>query len=118
MLKRRPIRFFLIVFGLAAVLGAVLLHFLLDWGWLAAWLTSANVFALFLWGFDKFQSRRGGWRVPETALHLVALAGATPASLAAMQLFRHKTLKTHFVILYSILLVFQLALVFTLAGRA
>ena len=63
-----------------------------------------------MWGWDKWQARRGGPRVPEAVLHVMAAAGATPASFAAMEVFRHKTLKRHFRILYTVLLIVQIAL--------
>ena len=117
MIKRRPVRFFLLVFALAAAALAVMAHLRLGWNPLVSWLVSANLAALLLWAFDKAQARRGGWRVPEMALHAMAALGAVPASLLAMKVLRHKTLKKHFLLIYGCLLVIHLALAFVILGR-
>lgn len=49
-----------------------------------------------LYGWDKLQARRGGRRVPEAQLHVLALLGGFAGSIAGMQLFRHKTRKPVF----------------------
>lgn len=61
-----------------------------------AWLLAINASAVPLWAFDKAQSKRRGFRIPEATLHLVALAGAAPMSLVLMERLRHKTLHRHF----------------------
>ena len=45
---------------------------------------------------DKLQAIRGGRRVSERTLLLLALGGGLPGALVAMGLFRHKTAKTAF----------------------
>lgn len=53
--------------------------------------------ALFsMYGFDKAAAKRGGRRIPEVSLHLVAVFGGWPGALAARHLFRHKTKKQPF----------------------
>lgn len=53
--------------------------------------------ALFLvYGMDKWAARRGGARVAEFSLHLVALMGGWPGALLGQQIFRHKTAKPLF----------------------
>ena len=49
-----------------------------------------------LYGLDKAAARRGGRRVPEVTLHLIAVAGGWPGALAAQRVFRHKTVKQPF----------------------
>lgn len=58
-----------------------------------------SALALLAHGLDKLAARRGGRRVPEATLHLIALAGGWPGSLLAMRLFRHKRRKRAFVAL-------------------
>lgn len=58
---------------------------------LVAALLGLNLVTVLAYGFDKHQARRGDERVPELALHLLALAGGSPGALAAQHLFRHKT---------------------------
>ena len=45
--------------------------------------------------------------MPEPALHLFALAGASPASLLSMWMFHHKTRKPGFYFLYAFFLLVQ-----------
>ena len=99
--------------SLAAVLLGSILIGLAAWHYLGASalvsaLLAINLATFPLWAWDKFQARRGGWRIPEATLHLVAALGAAGASMISMRLFRHKTKKRSFTILYSVLLVLQL----------
>jgi len=56
------------------------------------WLLAVNVVALPVWALDKlFSKRSSAPRVPERTLHLLSVAGAAPAALAAMNVLRHKT---------------------------
>jgi uncharacterized membrane protein YsdA (DUF1294 family) len=43
-----------------------------------------------VYGFDKLAAERGGKRVRERTLHLLALCGGWPGALAGQWLFRHK----------------------------
>ena len=110
-MKKHPVRNFLIVFGLLAALLVALLCWKLGWHPLVGWLVAANISAFALWALDKSQAKRGGWRVPEMTLHLMAALGASPASLLAMQQLRHKTRKPLFRPLYIAFLVIQIALI-------
>ncbi|WP_234413688.1 DUF1294 domain-containing protein [Ideonella sp. A 288] len=56
----------------------------------------ASAITLAFYASDKAAARRGGWRVPEQTLHLLALAGGWPGALVAQQVFRHKTTKASF----------------------
>ena len=114
MMKKKPVRFFLLLFGIPALTVTAFLVYRFSWSWLAAWLLAVNLAALFMWGWDKFQARRKGWRVPEMALHFMAIVGATPAAFVGMQLFRHKTMKMHFTILYTVVFLLQCAAAYVL----
>lgn len=118
--KSAPIRFFSLVFLVLALalVGLVGLLFGLDGDPLVTWLVASNVATFLLWGYDKSRSRRGGRRVPEATLHVMALAGATPASFLAMWTFRHKTLKPRFKVLYAIFLAVQVWAFIAWRGRA
>ena len=54
-----------------------------------------NALAFAVYGFDKHQARRGGDRIPEQTLLVLALIGGVGA-YAACELFRHKTRKQPF----------------------
>ncbi|MFW9081525.1 DUF1294 domain-containing protein [Pseudomonas sp. P2757] len=59
-----------------------------------------SVLAFFLYWADKHKARTGAWRIPENALHAVELAGGWPGALIAQQVFRHKTRKVSFQVLF------------------
>lgn len=61
-------------------------------------LLSAAAFAAT--GWDKLRAKRDARRVPERTLHLLAAAGGWPGALLAQRLFRHKTRKTSFRIVF------------------
>ncbi|MCJ1959480.1 DUF1294 domain-containing protein [Novosphingobium mangrovi (ex Hu et al. 2023)] len=60
-------------------------------------LAAINTLTFLLFGWDKRQARRGGRRVPEARLLLLAALGGTPGAYAARRHFRHKTRKQPFV---------------------
>lgn len=105
--RARPVQISLGLVLLAALLISIAAWRYLNASPLVAGLLAINLATFPLWAWDKFQARRGGWRVPEATLHLVAALGAAGSSLAAMRLFRHKTSKRSFTVLYSVLLVAQ-----------
>lgn len=49
---------------------------------------------------DKRRAGRGRWRVPEATLHGLELLGGWPGALVAQQVFRHKTRKVSFQVLF------------------
>ena len=55
-----------------------------------------NLVTFGVFGWDKFQAIRNGWRVPEKTLLSLALAGGSIGAYLAMRLFRHKTSKLSF----------------------
>ncbi|MEA5673570.1 DUF1294 domain-containing protein [Pseudomonas sp. MH2] len=53
----------------------------------------ASLVCLLLYWQDKQQARTQAWRTPEKILHACELLGGWPGALLAQQLFRHKTRK-------------------------
>ena len=91
------------VFLSTAFIGTGVLFLLLwkQWNWKCywAWWTGLSVVTLFVYGFDKAQSRRdGGQRVPEVVLHVLALAGGVAGAWVGRAVFRHKTLHLRFTV--------------------
>ncbi|MFH5803575.1 DUF1294 domain-containing protein [Alienimonas sp. DA493] len=70
------------------------------WERLPAWvgwaLLGLCVVAFVLHGGDKWRATRGGRRVPELVLHLFELLGGWPGALLSRHLFRHKTAKVSY----------------------
>jgi uncharacterized membrane protein YsdA (DUF1294 family)/cold shock CspA family protein len=67
--------------------------------------------AIFLYAFDKSAALRGGWRTQETTLHAVALVGGWPGALLAQDLFRHKSRKVEFQVVFWITVVLNVGAV-------
>ena len=60
----------------------------------------ASIVAFGLYWYDKLQARAGQWRTPENVLHGVELLGGWPGALVAQQMFRHKTRKLSYQLLF------------------
>lgn len=106
--------------GLLAV-GAALttvLRLAAQWTWLGSAVAAMSAIAFFAYGVDKSAARRGGQRIPENTLHLVALAGGAPGALLGMHVFRHKTAKLSFQLVFWTIALGQIALVLWLRGGA
>lgn len=63
-----------------------------------------------VYGFDKLAARRGGRRVRERTLHLLALCGGWPGALAGQQIFRHKTRNRTFQVDFWLIALLNIAL--------
>jgi uncharacterized membrane protein YsdA (DUF1294 family) len=99
---RLPFRPIVAGFLLAAAgftfLAAWLLTSQLNWLPLLAFLAAVNLATFAAYFYDKSVARSATrlWRIPEPVLHLLAVAGGTPAAFAGQKLLRHKTLKQPF----------------------
>ncbi|MBQ7993933.1 MAG: DUF1294 domain-containing protein [Solobacterium sp.] len=72
---------------------------------LIIWLIMINVMSLWMYGIDKYRSKKKKWRIPESALLMSAAAGGAFGAYLGMILFRHKTQHTHFIILVPLCVV-------------
>lgn len=85
-------------------------RYVLAFPWLISWLLSVNVVTFSLYGWDKRLAGGNALRIPERVLHILALAGGSPAALAGQRFFRHKTAKRSFQTMFWIILIAQAAL--------
>lgn len=69
-----------------------------------------NVIAFTMYGIDKRRAKKNRWRIRESALLGVTWLMGGVGAFAGMQLFRHKTQHTAFVISAPVASVLQLAL--------
>ena len=53
-----------------------------------------------LYGADKSAAQKGRWRTRESVLHVLALIGGWPGALVAQRMFRHKTKKQPFQVVF------------------
>lgn len=59
-----------------------------------------SLVAFVAYGLDKSAAKSRNWRTAESTLHLFSLAGGWPGALLAQQIFRHKTSKQSFVVVF------------------
>ncbi|NUU36689.1 DUF1294 domain-containing protein [Pseudomonas sp. C2B4] len=59
-----------------------------------------SVLAFLLYWSDKRKARADHWRTPENVLHALEFAGGWPGALLAQQVFRHKTRKVSFQLVF------------------
>ena len=81
------------------------------------WLVSASLVTFLLYGDDKAQARRGGWRIPEAVLHWLALAGGFPGGWAGRSVFHHKTQKGFFTFVLLVATLIHLGVVYWLVFK-
>ena len=58
---------------------------------IVAYIVGLGLITFLMYGYDKLQAIRGGRRVPEPALLLLALVGGALGGWAGMLIWRHKT---------------------------
>ncbi|MCJ7764708.1 MAG: DUF1294 domain-containing protein [Thiovulaceae bacterium] len=97
-----------IAFALLFFLLRYRLHFIILW----AYLLGVNGVGFSLYALDKLTAKIGWLRVPESLLQLMALLGATPGSIAAQQLFWHKTTKRSFQVLFWLIVLLQIIVIY------
>jgi uncharacterized membrane protein YsdA (DUF1294 family)/cold shock CspA family protein len=101
---------FLLLVAVPAALGTVPI-------WLPVVYVALSAATLLVYRSDKSAAQAGGWRTPESTLHLLALLGGWPGALVARHLFRHKTTKQPFVTVFWLTVgVNCLALLWVAAG--
>jgi uncharacterized membrane protein YsdA (DUF1294 family) len=118
--KMSPIRRHLLGAFAGAVVGTVILWSLFSGSlalvpWALSWLGAVNLEAFCYYGVDKRQARQGGRRIPELVLHALAMVGGSLGAFVAMWLFRHKTIKGEFRLVFWTIVVLQTALALWLA---
>ncbi len=79
-----------------------------------SYLLAINITTFLLYGYDKLISAGEKVRVPEWNLHALAILGGSPAGLSAQKLFRHKTLKGSFQLVYWLIVLVQVGLIYWL----
>jgi uncharacterized membrane protein YsdA (DUF1294 family) len=114
--RSKPLRAYGITALVLCVGGTILVWWLLDASntwlvWLGCWLAAVNLVTIAYYGYDKVRAHAGAGRVPEMVLHALGAAGGSPGALLAMWLFRHKTIKGTFRILFWAIVVLQIAVI-------
>ena len=79
------------------------------------YLAAINMFTLLVYGWDKIKAKRGGWRIPEATLLMLAVVGGSIGATLAMEWFHHKTRHRKFTIGIPIIIMLQVVLIGYLA---
>lgn len=81
----------------------------IDSGLLGGWILVTSVISWFLYRRDKESAQKGAWRIRESTLHLLELAGGWPGAFLAQRKLRHKTAKGSFLLVFwAIVMAYQL----------
>jgi uncharacterized membrane protein YsdA (DUF1294 family)/cold shock CspA family protein len=100
--------------GFLAIAGFVGLYLMIDllrpipW-WVAVLYVGLSLGTFVAYALDKSASRAGGWRLSESSLLSLGLIGGWPGAIVAQQVFRHKTVKRSFRLLFWLTVVLNVA---------
>ncbi len=100
-------------YGVPAIIltvAATIFLFYRDLNIIVAYLVSINLSTFLFYGYDKMIAGRSLLRVPEWILHGLSMAGGSPAGLIAQKLFRHKTVKGSFQLVYWAIVIIQVVI--------
>jgi uncharacterized membrane protein YsdA (DUF1294 family) len=75
-----------------------------------------NIVTFFVYYYDKSQAERGGWRISEKTLHILAFIGGSLGAFLGMKKFRHKTKKSSFKVIFWLIITIQIIYIFLQAG--
>jgi uncharacterized membrane protein YsdA (DUF1294 family)/cold shock CspA family protein len=70
---------------------------------------AASAVTFLVYGFDKSAAMNNRWRTPESTLHILGLIGGWPGALMAQQIFRHKSKKAEFRVIFWLTVVVNCA---------
>jgi len=110
------------IYWLASILLLVLvfglmLRFCFDCSWLVLYFMSINIVIGLMYLWDKIISPWNLMRVPELVLHSLALLGGSPTALISQKLFRHKSNKKSFILVYWLVVLVQIMFIFFLLKK-
>lgn len=80
----------------------------LEWQGVAGVYGLVSLLTFALYGLDKQAARRGAWRTAEAHFHFLELCGGWPGALLAQRVFRHKTRKVSFQIVFAFAIIANL----------
>ena len=73
-----------------------------------------NIIGFLAMYIDKQKAKKGKWRIPEKTLLIVALLGGSIGTISGMYLFRHKTKKLKFKLVYLFCFIYLIFISFGL----
>ncbi|MEN6308803.1 MAG: DUF1294 domain-containing protein [Anaerohalosphaeraceae bacterium] len=106
-----PYKFYFLISLILFVPIGITLWYSTDIHPLWIYLVTLSLITFLFYGYDKYQAIGHKSRIPEAVLHLLVLAGGTAGAFAGQLVFRHKTKKLSFRMLFIIIAVLQAGLV-------
>jgi uncharacterized membrane protein YsdA (DUF1294 family) len=88
------------------------------WPILICYVVAVNAVTFVYFGHDKVMAQHNGRRIPERVLHGLAFLGGSLGAYAGMRLWRHKTLKGRFRVVFWAIVVVQVGVIVGLIARA
>jgi uncharacterized membrane protein YsdA (DUF1294 family)/cold shock CspA family protein len=100
--------------GFLAIAGFIGVYLMIDLVrpipyWVAVLYLALSVGTFVAYALDKSASRAGGWRLSESSLLSLGLIGGWPGAIVAQQVFRHKTVKRSFRLVFWLTVVLNVA---------
>ena len=71
-----------------------------------------NIVTFFVYGIDKWKTKRAKWRIREAALLGVAVLGGSIGALMGMKVWHHKTMHKKFKYGLPLILLAQIAIIY------
>ena len=81
------------------------------------YILAINLVTLIVYGIDKYKAKNKLWRVSESVLIALAVAGGSLGALGAMYAFRHKTKHPKFTFGIPLIMLAQIAITILLVRR-
>lgn len=69
-----------------------------------------NIMLLIIMGVDKRKAKKNLWRIKESTLMITALLGGGIGGFLGMKLFKHKTRKWYFYVVFALGIILNMAL--------
>ena len=76
--------------------------------YIVCYLILINLISFFSFALDKQKAIKGKYRISERRLFILAILGGSPASIAAMYIFHHKTRKPSFRFGMPVIMIIQI----------
>lgn len=81
------------------------------------YLLAINLIGFLIMYVDKKKAKYGKWRIPEKTLLIIALLGGSIGTITGMYVFRHKTQKLKFTLVFPTILISEIIIITYLLNK-
>ena len=78
--------------------------------YLSAYFFAINLITFIFFGMDKRKAQKGKWRIKESTLFILSIAGGALGAILGMKFFHHKTKHKSFTIFIPLILIIETAI--------